>query len=310
MTVANGSQVRLADISEATPGTIPATPAWQVMRYVSSDVGPNKQTNTPDEVRGDRNVASIVDVGRAVSGSINTFLSYGTFDTWLERLLCASWATNVLKNGVADKTGALEWTYSAGAVTPYVRAVGCRWNTLDLSLQTRQPISANWGVMGLDVPTPTTAIVTGATYLAATTSSVLNAALNVGALSVTGITSAPKLQSLSINVNNNISQNDILGQYAAYSHSLGNFAVTGRMTALFEDLDTFNAILSHSDIGLSVTMGAAANNKYKIDLPKVKLLGGAPGNRGNGQPVVMDVPWQAYFDATSGATMTITRAVA
>jgi hypothetical protein len=310
MTVADGSQTRLGDIAEVVIGTIPATPAWQQMRYLSSDVRLAKQTDIPDEIRADRNVGSISDVGRTVQGNIKTNLSYGTYDDWFARTFDADWATNVLKNGALHKTAALEWTYEQGATDSYIRAVGCRWNTLDLRFTAKQSVEADWGIMGIGVPDPTTAIISGATYLAPSTTPVLNAALNVGALVIAGITNAPKIQSLSLSIKNNIYANDVVGQYDTYSHGLGRFEVSGSMNTYFENLDTFNAIVGHTDVALSITCGAATGQKYTFALPKVKLMDGGPPVPGNGKAVMMEVPFQAYFDATLGATMSITRAVA
>jgi hypothetical protein len=307
MTVADGSQVRLADISEVTIGTTPATPTFQTMRYVSSDIRIVKQTDIPDEIRADRNVATIVDVGRMVQGTINTFLSYGTFDTWLARLLCSSWSSDVLKNGILQQAATLEKFFEQGATDSFIRYQACRFNTLDLRLQARQSVSANWGIMGIRSPTPTTAIITGATYTAATTTPVFNAGLNVSAMSFTGITAAPKIQAMTMNIRNNIYANDVVGSYEPYSHGLGRFEVTGSLTTYFENLDTYNAILGHTDVALSTTLLDELGNSYVIAIPKVKLLDGGPVVAGNGRAVMLEVPYQAYFDAGSTASITITR---
>lgn len=307
MAVADSSQVRLADVAESTIGTIPSNPTFQIMRYVTSNVRINKQTDVPNEIRADRNVGSIVDVGRAVSGSIDTLLSYGTFDTWLERLLCSSWATNVLKNGVTAKAGTLEYFFEQGATDTFVRYRGVRFNTLDLSLRARESVKATWGIMGLGSPTPTTGILTGATYTAPTTTEVFNAALNVGSLSFTGITSAPKIRSMNLRINNNIYQNDIVGAYEAYSHGLGRFEVTGSLETYFEDFATYQAILDHSDVNIGFTLTDAANNSYAVSIPKVKLLDGGPEVAGNGRAVMLDVPFQAKYDSSSSASISITR---
>lgn len=307
MTVADGSQVRLADVSEATIGTTPATPTFQVMRYVSSDIRIVKQTDIPDEIRADRNVASIVDVGRMVQGTINTFMSYGTYDTWLARLLCSTWSSDVLKNGITHSAATLEKTFEQGATDSYIRYQACRWNTLDLRLQARQSVSANWGIMGIRSPTPTTAIISGATYTAATTTPVFNAGLNVSAMSFTGISNAPKIQAMTLNMRNNIYANDVVGSYEPYSHGLGRFEVTGSLTTYFENLDTYNAILDHDDVALSTTLLDELGNSYVIELPKIKLLDGGPVVAGNGRAVLLEVPYQAYYDASSTASITITR---
>lgn len=309
MTVADGSQTRLADIAEATIGTTPATPTFQVMRYTSADVRVVKQTDIPDEIRADRNVASIVDVGRSVQGNINTLLSYGTYDAWLERLLCGAWTSDVLVNGVAEKAATLEMTYEQGATDSFIRYVGCRWNTLALQLSARQSVTANWGIMGLKSPAPTSAIITGATYTAATTTEVFNAGLNVGALSLssTSIVSAPKLQSLALNITNNIYPVDVVGQYEPYAHGLGRFALTGTIRALFESLAVYTAIVEHEDVTLSFELSDKATNKYAFSIPKVKLLDGGPTVGGNGQAVIIEAPFQAFFDATTTGSIKITR---
>lgn len=309
MTVADGSQTRLADITEVTIGTTPATPAFQTMRYVSADVRLAKQTDIPNEIRADRNVASIVDVGRMVQGSINTLLSYGTYDTWLERLLCSSWATNELVNGKDHKAGTLEMTFEQGATDSFIRYVGCRMNTLALQLTARQSVTANWGVMGLKSPDPTTAIIAGATYLSATTTEVFNAGLNVGSLTMssTSIVSAPKMQSLSLNITNNIYPVDVIGQYDTYEHGLGRFELTGTARVVFESLGVYRAILNHEDVALSFTLTDAAGNAYAFSIPKVKLLDGGPTVGGNGQAVMIEVPIHARFDATAAGSIKITR---
>lgn len=310
MTVADGSQVRLADVSEVTIGTTPATPAFQIMRYLTADVRINKQTDIPNEVRADRNVASIVDVGRSVQGTINTVMSYGTFDTWLERLLCSAWSSDVLKNGILQKAGTLEMFYEQGATDTFVRYQACRINTLAMQLTARQSITANWGIMGIRSPAPTSAIITGATYSDPTDTPVMNAGLNVANLAYTGITNAPKIRSMSLNITNNIYQMDIVGSYEPYGHGLGRFELTGSLETYFENLDTYQAILDHSDVGISFTIGNDMGEKYTFDIPMVKLMDGGPAAPGNGQAVTLTVPFQAYFDPTTAASLSITRAVA
>lgn len=310
MSVADGSQTRLAYVSEATPGVIPETPTWQTMRYTSESLTLDKQTAVPDEIRADGNVTDIVDVGRQVTGSINTLLSYGTFDDFLSALFRADWNANLLKNGITPKTLAFEKTFELGAADVFTRYRGCRINTLDLALSAKQFVTANWGVMGIGSPAPANAALAGATYDPATTTPVLNAALNIGALTMTGVAATPKIQSASIRINSNIYANDVVGQYEPDSHGLGRFEVTGSITALFSDMELYNAILNHADLSLVLTIGAAANAKYTLSLPKIKGMNGGPVVGGNGRAVVIEMPFQAKYDATSGASMTIARAVA
>ncbi|MEF3124655.1 phage tail tube protein [Rhizobium leguminosarum] len=310
MAVAHGSQTRLAYVMEAVPGTIPATPTWKIARYVTEGLTLDKQTVSSDEVRPDRNRSDVTDVGRQVTGPINTLLSYGTFDDWLSALLANDWATNVLKNGNVVKTLAFEKTFELGATDVYARYRGCRVNTLDLQLNAKQNVTANWGLMGIGSPNPDTAIVTGATYTDPTTTPVLNAALNVGSLVIAGVTASPKLQALSLRINNNVYAVDAIGQYETYDFGFGLFDVSGSMTAIFENKDLFDAVINHSDLSLTFTIGASSGNKYTFSVPKLKLTNGSPVGPGNGRAVVMEVPFTAIIDATAAATLVVTRAVA
>ena len=58
MATVDGSTLRLAYIAEATIGTTPTSPAFQNIRYVTSDVRITKTTDIPNEVRPD-------EIGRA-----------------------------------------------------------------------------------------------------------------------------------------------------------------------------------------------------------------------------------------------------
>lgn len=310
MAVAHGSQTRLAYVMETTPGTIPVEPSWQVARYVSETLNLEKQTISSDEVREDRNRTDVTDVGRQVTGTVNTLLSYGTFDEWLSGLLAAEWSSNLLKNGNVIKTASFEKTFNLGASNVFTRYRGCRFNTLDLQLNAKQNVTANWGIMGIGSPAAATTIIADATYTNATTTPVLNAGLNVGTLALAGIAASPKLQALSLRINNNIYAVDVVGQYETYDFGLGTFDVTGSLTAVFESKDLFDAVVNHTDLSLSFTIGAAANNKYTFSIPKLKATNGSPVGPGNGQAVVMEVPFTAIFDSTLGATMSVTRAVA
>jgi len=309
MTVAESSLSRFAIITEATIGTTPATPAFQNLRFLSASPKLGKQVDIPDEIRSDGNVASIVDVGRSGSISMRSDLSYGTFDKPLEKLLRGAWTSNVLVNGIVQAADTIELTYDHVASKSYLRFKGCRWNTLDLTIEAKKAITADWGIKALSVADADTAIITGATYTAATTTPVLNAANDVSALTITGMTNAPKVKKLSLKIDSGVYDNDIVGQKDPYSQGISIIKVSGSIQTLFESADAYQAAINHDDITLSTTIGAAAGSRYTILLPKFKLMDGGPEIGGNGQAVMYDIPFQAYYDATTGGTIKITRAV-
>lgn len=308
MTVADGSQVRLAYVAESVIGTINSTPSFKTQRYVNSDVRLVKTTDINNEVRGDRNVPGITDVGRMVQGTINCLHSADTFDDWLSYLLCKAWAPGgILKNGITPFAVTLEQFYEQGTTDTFVRYRGCRINTLEMNLRPRASVSTAWGFMGIGSPTPENAIISGATYAAATTTEVFNAGLNVAALDFTGIANAPKIQALTMRVTNNIYPVDVVGQYDVYAHGLGRFEVSGTMTCLFENLDTYQAIVDHDTVNVGFTLTDAASNSQNWNLSSVKLLDGGPNGPGNNAPAILEVPFMAFYDPSDLAAIVITR---
>lgn len=309
MSVAHGSLSRFAFVPETTIGTIPTSPVWQIGRIVSEGIEIQKQMESSNEIRADRNAGPPVDVGRMVQGPINTELSYGSYDVWFEHLLASAWSTNVLKNGVLQKSMAIEKTFEQGTTDSYIRYTGCRIDTLDLQLAAKQRITANWGIMGITSPTPTTAILSGATYTPALTTEYFNSGINVGSFNMasTTLVSAPKIRSLAINIRNNTYPVDAVGSYYPVEHGLGQFLVSGTAEVLFESLAIYTAIVAHEDVALSFSLTDTAGNSYAISVPKTKLAGGGPVIGGNGQVVIVRAPFTAFFDSSSSASMTITR---
>jgi len=309
MGIAEASLTRLAYVAEATIGTIPATPAFTTLRYVSEGLKAGKQVEVSNEIRGDGNVTDIIDVGRSIEGPIAFEFSYGTFDAFLAALLRGAWDNDELVNGIEHHAFTFEKTFEQGATDSFLRYRGCRVNSMDLTLESKALVKGSFGMMGIGSPTPTTAILTGATYAAASTTPVLNAATNVANLVVSGITASPKVKSLSLSIKSNLYANDEVGSLEADSHGLGRFEITGSMQTYFRDLDTYNAIKTHGDVAISFDIGAASGSKYTFELEAIKLLDGDPMVGGNSQSVMLDVPFQAKYGAGIGGSIKITREV-
>ena len=86
-------------------GTIPATPGFQILRFVPR---PRFKRNI-ETVKSARSGETGTPrtqfiIGSGAAGSLNFELSYGTYDALLAAVLCNDWNSDVLKNGVAMKS--------------------------------------------------------------------------------------------------------------------------------------------------------------------------------------------------------------
>ncbi len=309
MSFADSSATRLAYIAESTENTIPTTPTWQTMRYTQESFNRDKITKVSEEIRADGNVPNVTDVGFRVPGGFGFELSYGTLDPLLESLLFSTWSSDVLKNGITPKSFAWEKTFETGGTDQYLRYTGMQMNEISLEMQAEEIIKGSATLMGRGHATDT-AIITGATYSAANTNEPMACSGDVGSLSIGSLSPTPTLLSASITITKNLGPRLAVANAGPVGIRSGRFIVTGSLEAYFESLGLYNACLNHDDLAIALTLGSVANEKYTISLPKTKLMNAVVQASGNDQDVMVNSEFQAIYDSSSSATISITRAVA
>lgn len=102
MSKADSSFFRLVYIEEATFGVTPPTPAMQEMRINGESVNFSPEYVTSQELRSDRQVPDLVQVGAEVSGDIPFELSYGSYDEWLAVAFFNDWQAAIAITGASD----------------------------------------------------------------------------------------------------------------------------------------------------------------------------------------------------------------
>lgn len=309
MPFAPTSGARFGYVAEATFGTTPATPTFKPIRATGAGFRTNKTTVVSDEIRPDRNVVDEPQTGQDVAGSYDFELSYGSFDDFLEAALFGNWTDDVLKNGTTPKSFTIEETLRIGGVqSSFSRFTGVMVNALSLSLPSRQKVTGSLDLMG-QKESLAAAIITGATYTDPSTEPVLTASAHVSALSVAGIADI-KLRSVNLSFANNLRTRPVVGTLFSEEFGWGDCDVTGTIEAYFASNALYQAVLDHGGGALSLTIGAGANKKYTIALPKTVFLNGERRVGGKNDDVMVTIPIRGVFDETAEASAVITRAVA
>lgn len=300
----DSSQTRLASIVEATYGTTPATPVFLNQRFVSESLNANIENETSNEIRADRNVTDLIQVGADAGGSVDFELSYGSFDAWLESLMFGAWSTNVLKNANTQKSFTIEKTFEAGATDQYHRFTGCVANSLSLAVQAKKVVTGTFDFVAKGATTGQ-AIISGATYTAANSNPVINAAANFGSLAMTGVTS-PELMSLNLKITNNLRRQDVVGSLDARGIGTGRFEVTGDLVAYFTNAEIYDLFLAGTATDLAFRLGGASSLKYLFEMANIKFEKGEIIAGGNDQDVMAKMSFRALYDGTDN-TLQITR---
>jgi len=92
--MADSSRAQLYSLKESVWGTTPAS-AMTELRYTAESLGYRITNVTSNEVRSDRQVTDLIQVGAEASGSIDFELSYGAHDGFLAGALFSDWGPPV-----------------------------------------------------------------------------------------------------------------------------------------------------------------------------------------------------------------------
>lgn len=305
--MADGTQ--LSFIKEATWGTTPATPAWQIGRMTGESFKITRETKQSAEITPARNISDLIHVGGGAEGGFNFELSYGAYDDIFASMLYGTWVDNVLKNGVAQSSLSFEKKFLVDTATyNYFRYTGMVPNAMNLSIAAGEIITGSFDFLGKG-GTVAAAAIASSTYVDAAAENVLSASSHVGALSL-GSFSTAKILKVDLSASNNLQTARVIGSLDNADIGAGLFNVSGSIEIYFEDKAVYEAYLDATEMALSITMGITTAEKYTIALPRIKFSDGEVFASGQNGYVMASMPFQALGDPTTDCTMQITRAVA
>lgn len=88
---AESNRASIRVLKEAVWGTTPSSGTSDELRFTGSSLVAEKQTQISDEIRADRMVPSVIEVGASSSGGISMEFSAGSADTFFEAFLLGAW---------------------------------------------------------------------------------------------------------------------------------------------------------------------------------------------------------------------------
>lgn len=115
---AESNRASLRILKEVTWGTTPASGISEELRFTGQSLTTDKQTQTSEEIRADRMVSSVIEVGASSAGEINQEFSAGSSDMFFEAFLLGAWSRPMtffqLKGTSVDITANNTVTLSGG----------------------------------------------------------------------------------------------------------------------------------------------------------------------------------------------------
>jgi len=313
MTGTASSQVRSAYVAEVTPGTIPATtPGFKTLHRPAIMQAKAQTIQGQSLIAGGRRLGRAVN-GIDVTGALESPLIYGVYDDLLATLLQGTWATNVMKDGKSETTVTIENTMAAGVggASTMLRYRGVEAVSGTLSLAAREAAKLSLTFAGRASDDATVTGLVGATYTDPTEADPLSSGADVGTIVMTGFT-PDCIQSLNISLafegrdlQPRVSSNDLCGI------NRGNFlpVLTARMYIGENFLAIYNAArVKGSAFSVTVPLGSVTTEKYTLVFPKCNF--GATEIDQGGAALMQSIEILPQYDASSSATLIVTRAVA
>lgn len=312
--MANGSRHSMRYVPEVTYGVTPATPAFKMVRHTGTTLGLSKESLQSEELRDDRQIADFRHGAYQVGGDVNIELSFESFDDLLEAVMLGTWEVDSpsvgidrLKAGVTRRSFTFERFFGdiLSVDKPYHRFTGVELNTLALAINANAMITGSFGVLGQNMTTGT-AIIAGATYVPATTTSPLDSF--TGTLQEAG-TPIAVITEISLSLENALEARFVVGSKQSIRPSIGRSNVTGQVTAYFENSTLLDKFINETESSIVFELPDGAGNKYTFTLPRIKYTGGQPDVDGEG-PITLAMPFQALLDPTTGTNLMIDREAA
>lgn len=308
---ATANRMALRYVEEVTPGTTPATPAFKELRYTGETLDFDRSSVTSKEVRSDRMTADLIAVKASSGGDVNIEFSAEAYDDFLQAALCGTWGApalgiSVLKNGTTNRAFTLQKQYQDTTPNVYVTLRGQRVADMALDFKVGSILTGKFGFMGRTV-TPTTAQIAGATFVAAPTNTPMNAVSNLQEIEENGIAAVSAFRSLTLNLNNNMREQEAIGNLFPIEVVPGTLEITGNLEAYFSDMTLYNRFINDTAFALGFKTIDGEGNYYEWLLPRVKLESSKIESGGIDTDVMMTGSWRAIYDPTEACMVKVSR---
>lgn len=309
MAQASGSAGRITIQAENQWGVAPTVP--NTIELSSSAYGESLRSSSEEIVSNAINPYGAVLATRRgqvmVEGSVPFELPVNNSDIVLYGVMGSYVQTDVTVGGNPKK----QKVYKRGSVLPsfliekgftdinqYFRYLGCKINSLQLSVEPNGFVSGSFDVMGLQAETAQVS------FDATPTQYVHNPYIGIDGEVLEGGVGA-KYTAFNFNITNGITDPRIIGSAYAASLTKGSVECTGDLTIMFEDLVMYNKWLAdaQTDIRLTFTIGDDSTEFY---FPKVKFNGEADPVLDSKDGITQSFSWRALLDLTAQSDVIIT----
>jgi Phage tail tube protein len=292
--------------AETVYAETPAAPAMTEMRTTGDTFVYNKRQEPSKEIRRDRMIPSVVQLGVTVEGAANIELSLKTYDTFFEACLGGTWgatAANQLRNGIVKRSFLFEKEFQ-DIGTSFIQYLGMRCVELMMNFRAQNFVDGTFTFWG------NKALSAGATVASAsgapTDTPSLSASADVGTLTYKGVALTSAIKDVQVTVNNMPRHRPVVGSKFDADIGEGQFQIRLAGTALVDNLNLFADVIAHNTVSLVLPVTDELGNSLTITLPALKISGN-PDTPASNQDVDFKFTAEAFRDPTTDCMIQLDR---
>lgn len=277
-------------------------------------------------------ITEVLDAGSAItvtnfSGGDDTLRGLFTITSMTDDVLTVSPHPNTNANGsskaVTIKGSMLRNPSDADDITPqsfsfetgfedvdqFFISDGQRISTMALSIAANSILTGSYGLMGRATTRGEVTILGLAPYtvLETTSTAVANATVNVGSINLNGEALSAAVQSIALNGNNNLRDQNAVGFKYPAGIGAGRMEVTGTVVAYFNDGQLFDKFINHATVSLDWHIQDVDGHRYEFTIPAANFSTDTVNPAGINQDIIENMEFMAKRDATTGCQFQIDR---
>jgi hypothetical protein len=302
--MADGSQHSWGLVPETVYGVPVTTPVFANVPISKFSGGISMTKLVDDTIRGDRQITDVRNGAISTKFTADVKLRHTAYDAMLEALMCGTWTTNVVHQGVTYRSFTGERHFPDILDKPYHRQLGVEIDKLSLKAAKDSLISATFSCQA-QTEIDAAAIITGATYGSIPTTTgpfdSFVATVSEGGSGIAVVTE------LDIDINNNFEDRRVIGTRLGRRPSKLLFDVNGSLTAYFEDCSLFDKFLASTGSNLSIVFTDPSANTMQFSIPNILYVDSAHRDVSGPGPIMVPLKFQARLDGGTGNTLSITR---
>lgn len=303
MAFATGSNVQVLYGNEATFGTQSpgnGSPAnYSKLPFISNGLSLQRTPFEDPTIRSDRQSRYHRLGNNVVEGELNVAFAHGTYDDLLASLFWNTWSENALT--FASSVQSMTMEVGATDISQYRLFTGVIVTGMTLEVNLDGVITTTFNLMGQDQAVSGSSVDSSPATLTSKEPFIhLDGTFNEGG------SGSSVIQSITLNIDNNVVANYRLGSGDLSNFSPGMVNVTGTVVAYFDDATLLNKFINETSSGIDFTLDDGSSNTLQFEVDTLKYESAdLDVNTDTSYPITLN--FKGLYDSTNASVVKVTR---